>query len=153
MEAGLRYISLAVAVVLTAGVSAQDRREKKPGPKHFDKKEFSEKRNAYLTEQMGLTSEEASVFLPLENELIQKRFEAGRECHHLERELRHKENKTEEEYKQLLECQESVKAERDRLDKEYMEKFKAVLTSEKLYKYQEADRVFFSDLMKDKKRK
>ncbi|MDR1525023.1 MAG: hypothetical protein LBS79_07210, partial [Tannerella sp.] len=93
----------------------------------FDREAFTAKRNAYITEKIGLTAKEASVFIPLENELMQKKFEVGRECHRIERELKKKEGRTEEEYNKLLKCREEVKEKRDKLDKEYLEKFKKIL--------------------------
>jgi hypothetical protein len=124
------------------------RNEHKP----FDREAFIAARNAYITEKVGLTAKEASVFIPLDNELLQKKFEVGRECHRIERELKEKEGKTEEEYNKLLKCREDVKEKRDRLDKEYLEKFKKILTAEQIVKYQSADRAFFDEFVRDRKR-
>lgn len=122
--------------------------ERKP----FDREAFMEKRNAYITEKMELTKEEADAFIPLENELMDKKFDLGRECHRLERELRkkEKEEKSEEEYNKLLKCKEEVKEKRDRLDKEYLEKFKKTLTAEQIIKYQAADKSFWEEHMRKK---
>ncbi|MDR2681339.1 MAG: hypothetical protein LBC47_11085 [Tannerella sp.] len=122
------------------------------GQKPFDREAFMAKRNAYITEKVGLTAKEASVFIPLENELMQKKFEVGRECHKIERELRNKEGKTEEEYNKLLKCREEVKEKRDKLDKEYLEKFKKILTAEQIIKYQSAERDFFDEFVRDRRK-
>lgn len=118
----------------------------------FDREVFTAKRNAYITEKVGLTAKEASVFIPLDNELMQKKYEVGRECHKIERELKRKENKTEEEYNKLLKCREEVREKRDKLDREYLEKFKKILTAEQIIKYQSADRDFFNEFMHDRKK-
>ncbi|MDR0394285.1 MAG: hypothetical protein LBH77_03910 [Tannerella sp.] len=124
------------------------------GHKPFDREAFTAKRNAYITEQVGLTATEASVFIPLDNELMQKKFEVGRECHRLERELkkREKDGKTDAEYNKLLKCREEVKEKRDKLDKEYLEKFKKILSAEQIVKYQSADRAFFDEFVRDRKK-
>jgi ribosomal protein L32E len=66
--------------------------------------------------------------------------------------LRKKEGKTEEEYNKLLKCREEVKEKRDKLDREYLEKFKKILTAEQILKYQSADRAFFDEFMRDRKK-
>lgn len=122
------------------------------GRKPFDKEDFFAKRNAYITEKVDLTAEEAAVFIPLDNELMHKKFEVGRECHKIERQLRDKKDKSEEEYNKLLKCREEVKEKRDKLDKEYQEKFKKTLSAEQLLKYQRADRDFFDEYIRDRKK-
>ncbi|MDR1337315.1 MAG: hypothetical protein LBK22_10855 [Tannerella sp.] len=142
-------------VISALQVSAQEQKppeHDKEGHKPFDREAFIAKRNVYITEQVGLTATEASVFIPLDNELMQKKFEVGRECHKLERELKKKDGKTEEEYNKLLKCREDVKEKRDKLDKEYLEKFKQILSAEQLVKYQSADRAFFDEFVRDRKK-
>jgi hypothetical protein len=134
----------------------QDRPERdRPGGeqrKPFDREAFFAKRNAFIVEKMGLTAEETAVFIPVENELIQKKFEAGRECFRLERELRGKAEKTDAEYQKLLQCQQEAKDKRDLLDKEYLEKFKKILKAEQILKYQAADKEFFDKMMHERRR-
>lgn len=132
--------------------STQNHDPRPDGHKPFDREAFIAARNAYITEKVGLTAKETSVFIPLDNELIRKKFEVGRECHRIERELKMKEGKTEEEYNKLLKCREEVKEKRDKLDKEYLEKFKKILTAEQIVKYQSADRAFFDEFVRDRKR-
>ncbi|HCC52237.1 MAG TPA: hypothetical protein DEQ30_09415 [Porphyromonadaceae bacterium] len=148
MEKMKIFIVCFSALIISAmQVSAQEH-----GDKPFDREAFTAKRNAYITEQIGLTATEASVFIPLDNELMQKKFEVGRECHRLERELKKKDGKTEEEYNKLLKCREEMKEKRDKLDKEYLEKFKRVLSAEQIVKYQSADRAFFDEFVRDRKK-
>jgi hypothetical protein len=113
--------------------------------------EIFEKRNIYLTKAMGLTAEEAAVFIPLDNELIRKKFESERICRRLERELSNKKEKTDDECKKLLKCKEDAKEKVDKLDKEYLEKFKKILSSEKILKYQRAERDFFEEFFRNRK--
>lgn len=120
--------------------------------KSFDKEDFMAKRNVYITDKVALTAEEAAVFIPLDNELMQKKFEAGRECHKIERQLRDKKDKNDEDCDKLLKCREEMKEKRDKLDKEYLEKFKKVLSAEQILKYQSADRDFFDEYIRDRKK-
>jgi hypothetical protein len=141
-------LCFSVLILFARQLPAQEHGEDKP----FDKEAFTAKRNAYITEKVGLTATEASVFIPLDNELMQKKFAVGRECHRLERELKKKDGKTEEEYNRLLKCREEVKEKRDKLDKEYLEKFKKILSAEQIVKYQSADRAFFDEFVRDRKK-
>jgi hypothetical protein len=135
-------------------VSAQryERKSRPDSERPFDREAFTAVRNAYITEKVGLTAREASVFIPLDNELMYKKFDVGRECYRIERELKRKEGKTEEEYNKLLKCREEMKEKRDKLDKEYLEKFKKILTAEQIIKYQSADRAFFDEYVRDRRR-
>ena len=124
--------------------------EKNDGRRSFDREDFISKRNLYITETVALTAEESAVFIPLDNELMRKKFEIGRECHRIERELRNKSDKTDEECRTLLKCREEVKEKRDQLDREYLEKFKSVLSAEKILKYQSADRDFYESYFRNR---
>jgi hypothetical protein len=116
-----------------------------------DIKDFFEKRNTYLTKKLSLTADEAAKFLPVDNELMRKKFEVGRECHELGRKIRDKKDRTEEEYAALLKCREEVKEKRFELEKEYMEKFKNILSCEQIIIYERATKDFLDEYMKDKK--
>ena len=118
----------------------------------FDREDFFAKRNAFITEKIELTASEAAVFIPLDNTLLQKKYEIGRECNRIERELRDKKDKSDEECKKLLKCREDVKEKRDQLDKEYLEKFKKILSAEQILKYHSADREFFDEYIRDGRR-
>ncbi|MDR3251790.1 MAG: hypothetical protein LBT42_09035 [Tannerella sp.] len=149
------YIAVLLTFSLQTVAQGRDHNHSGEEPKPFDREAFFAKRNVYITEKAGLTAEEAAVFIPLENELLSKKFEVGRECHRLDRELRKKKEKKEkcdeQEYNKLLKCLEEVKEKRDKLDREYLEKFKKVLSAEQIIKYQAADREFFYDFSRDRK--
>ena len=154
----ITFIILCISVLCMPSLPlwSQEKNPKSPSNedrKPFDREDFTTKRNAYITEKVGLTAQEAAVFMPLDNELMQKKFEAGRECHQMERELRKKQEKTKEDSEKLLKCREEAKEKRDKLDKEYLEKFKKVLSAEKILKYQSADRIFFDEYMQERKNK
>ena len=117
----------------------------------FDRADFISKRNAFIIQKLSLTSEEEAAFIPLDNELLHKKFEIGRDCRRIERELRDKKDKTDAECQKLLRCREEVKEKRDQLDKEYLDKFKKILSAEQILKYQSADREFYEDYFRDRR--
>ena len=146
-------ICLAAFLSLSLFSFAQNRERNngRSGREPFNQEEFMARRNIYLTEKMALTAEETARFIPLDNELMRKKFEVGRECRRFDRELRTKNDKSDEDFKKLLKCREEEKEKRDRLDKEYLEKFKKMLSAEKILKYQNADKEFFDDFFRDRR--
>lgn len=90
-----------ISVLLSFNATAQEKKEQR----HFDREAFEARRNAFITAEVGLTPEEAAQFIPLCNELRQKKFEVGRECRKLSKEIRHKENPTDADYNKVIdEC-------------------------------------------------
>ncbi|MDR1746823.1 MAG: hypothetical protein LBR49_06085 [Tannerella sp.] len=117
-------------------------------PRRFDKDAFQAKRNAYITAEIDLTADEAAEFIPLDNELKDKMFEIGRECRRLSR----KSNEpgtvmTEADYLKLIECSLESKIKEAQLEKEYYEKFKKIISPEKLFRYRQADAKFMRDFL------
>ena len=81
-------------------------------------------------------------FIPLCNELRQKKFEVGRECRKLSKEIRHKENPTDADYNKVIDECLDVEIKEAQLEKEYFERFKKILSPEKVYKYRNAEYKF-----------
>ena len=104
--------------------------------------EFQDRRNAFIKSEINLSVDEANKFIPLENEFKQKMLEVGQECRSLARENRNRQKMTDVEYLKLVDCSIETRLKEAQLEKEYFEKFKKILTPEKLYKYQEADAKF-----------
>lgn len=139
------FILIMVAVTgIFLTVMAQDDKGK------FDREVFMAKRNAYITASAGLTADEAAAFIPIENEMQRKKFEIGRDCRKLARRSRSKEGLTEEEQQKLVDCTTETRLKEAKLEKEYYEKFKHILSMEKLYKYQEAEARFMREFMQER---
>jgi len=143
-------VFLASLLVVCDQAFAQERRPSRENRPPFDREAFFAKRNAYITDKVGLSAEKAAIFFPVENELMRKKFEIGRECHRIERNIQESKEKTEDLYKELLKCRETVKEKTYNIEKEYFEKFKKILTAEEICKYQNAERFFFDDFMKSR---
>ena len=126
-----------MATVSVSG-QANDRRT-------FDRNEFWIKRNAFITAETGLTSEEALKFIPLENEYKTKLFESGRDCRRLTQEIQTKKNTSDTECMKMIDCYLENRLKEAHLEKEYYEKFKKILSPQKLYKYQQADARFMRE--------
>lgn len=135
---------VAVSVLFSSNVLAQGDKQQR----HFDKEAYQAKKNAFITAEVGLTPEEAAAFIPLCNELQEKMFEVGRECRKLTKDLKHKQSPTETDYSKVNDECIGVKLREAALEKEYYEKFKKILSAEKLYKYRRAEYKFARSFMK-----
>lgn len=107
--------------------------------------QFEKNKQEFIMKEAGLTQEEADKFFPLNNELQKKKLELHRK--HKE-ELRHtKESKdiSEEEYRKMIDQNINLKMKEAELDKEYSEKFNKVMSPQKLFKAQQAERTFMHE--------
>ncbi len=128
-------------------IFAQEDKEKR----REDFEKFKAKRTEYISKEMNLTPEQSKAFWPICNELQQKKFQLNRELRAEMRKVFQKDksgNKpTEDDYERLILLSADSKIKEAELDKEYMEKFKAVVSAEQIFKYQRAElhfaRTFF----------
>ena len=109
--------------------------------------EFLNRRNTFIISEINLSVDEVNKFIPLENEFKQKMLEVGQECRSLARESQNRRNMTDAEYMKLVDCNIETRIKESQLEKEYFEKFKKILSPEKLYKYLEADAKFTRELI------
>jgi hypothetical protein len=121
--------------------------DKQGGP--FDKEMFLVRRNAFITTELGLTPQEAGLFLPLLEELQEKKYEAGHKCRKLSKEIKQKKNPNNADYLNTIDECLGVGIKEAELEIEYYEKFKKVLSPEKLYKYKEVEYRFARDFVKN----
>ncbi|MCC8198185.1 MAG: hypothetical protein LIP06_06305 [Tannerellaceae bacterium] len=116
--------------------------------KRFDRESFLVKRSAYITAELGLTPEEAAAFIPLCEELQQKKFEVGQTCRKLTKDVRDMSKPTDSDYTKVIDECLDVNLKEAKLEQEYYEKFKEVLPPAKLYKYKQAEYKFAREFMK-----
>lgn len=116
----------------------------------FDINDFKKKKAEFIIKKTGLTDAEAKAFIPITNELMDKRFEINREVRKNVRELRKKNNKTEADYERLINESTEAKLKEAQLNKEYLVKFKKVLSAEKIYKYLQAEEDFMKQTLSNR---
>lgn len=121
--------------------------------KQFDIQKFKETRAEFIITEVGLTESESKVFIPLVNELIDKRFELNRSMKMEGRELKNKKDKTNTDYDKYIQAGFNNRTKELELDKEYYEKFKKVLSPEKIYKYHRAENKFMRNMVGQQKNK
>ena len=104
--------------------------------------EFEKRKVEYVTKEAGLTKSEADKYFPLNNELTKKKFELRKNHRDKVQKINDRNNISEAEYSKHLADDVEVKLQEAALDKEFAKKFDKVLTPEKLYKAQQAERNF-----------
>ena len=119
--------------------------------KPFNKEEYIASKNAFIIAEVELTSEEAAVFIPLCNELHDKKFELDRSCKKFIKKIKGKKDITVSEYSQAVECRLDAQIKIANLEKEYYDKFKTILSPKKLYKYQFAEMKFAHNFMQKRR--
>lgn len=139
-------IFVAISVLLSVPVSGQDQQRR-----HFDREAFQAKRNAFIMAEVSLTPEEAALFIPLSDELKRKKFDLGNSYRKFIKEIRSKKNPTDAEYIKAVDGYLDLCIKEAELEKVYAEKFKKILSPEKLFKYQGAELKFAREYMKGSK--
>jgi hypothetical protein len=139
------FISIfgALMTLVTLGVKAQA-----PGA-HFDRETFLVKRSAFITAELGLTPQEVELFIPLLEELQQKKYEAGQKCRKLSKEIKQKKQPSHADYLSTIDECLGVGIREAELEKEYYEKFKKILSPEKLYRYKEVEYKFAREFVRN----
>ena len=114
----------------------------------FSPTEYWNQQKAFFTERAGLTEDEANAFFPLYNELQQKKRDLNRET----RRIMRQEGGVAPSEEQSLKAIDAI-AETNikiaELEKEYLQKFKKVLSASKILKIQNAEEQFNSQILKD----
>lgn len=107
--------------------------------------DYEKRKRAFVQKEANLSKEEAAKYFPLNDELTQKKFDLHKR--HREKVERIKENShiSEEEYQRLLADDVDLKVKEAALDKEYSIKFSKILSPEKLFKAQQAEKRFIQN--------
>ncbi len=108
----------------------------------MDMADYEKRKMEYIRKEAGLTQEEAGKYFPLNNELTQKKFDLHKRHRDKIQRIKDNSNISDEEYKRMMEDDVEVKLKEAALDKEYSTRFGKVLTPEKLYRAQQAERKF-----------
>lgn len=119
---------------------------------HLSPDEFRAKQKAFIIEQAGLTKEEAAKFFPMYFELQEAKKKLNDESWSLMRKGRD-EKATEAEYEQIVEKISDNRIASDRLDRDYLSKFKKVLSWKKIYLVQRAEARFHREMLRSVNRK
>lgn len=106
---------------------------------------FEKNKQEFIMKEAGLTQGEADSFFPLNNELQKKKLELHRKYKDNLEHTKGAVNISNEEYEQLINENINIKMKEAELDKEYSERFNKLISPEKLFKAQQAERAFMEE--------
>lgn len=109
--------------------------------------EFRAKKQAYITEQAGLTEEEAAQFFPVYYELQALKKQVNRKAWNESRKGKNPET-TEAEYENILLGFIDAEEKNCNLDKEYLKKYQSILSNKKIYMVLRAEIKFNRNMVK-----
>ena len=111
--------------------------------------DYEKRKMEYIKKEAGLTDAEANRYFPLYNDLSKRKLELHLQHRNkVEKMKQSNKNMSNEEYRQLLENDVDVKLKEAELDKQYSDKLEKILSPEKLYRAQQAERKFMQQVMK-----
>ena len=114
--------------------------------------EFRAKQKAFIIEKAGLNKEEAAKVFPVYFELQDKKKALNDKAWGLLR--KGKDDKTTEaQYAEILKGVYDARSASDKLERDYYEKFKKILSNKKSYMVQKAEMRFHRELLKSANRK
>ena len=112
--------------------------------------QFKAEKRAYLVKEIGLTPAEEKQFFPLYDELQSKKFELNRNVRtEMRRISRPNTPVSEAEYAASAAAANDLPLQEALLDKEYFEKFKKILSPQKLFLYKKAEMLFAKKILKE----
>lgn len=119
---------------------------------HLTPDEFKAKQQAFITEDAGLTSEEANAFFPVYFEMQDKKRDINDRVWKLIRKGKDPKT-TEAQYDEIITKVYDLRIASDKLEKAYFQRFKGILSSRKIYLVQKAEMGFHRELLKGMNRK
>ncbi len=128
-----KTVLLALMVAVSVVTMAQPKMK-------FDKEEMKAQKVAYITEKVQLTPDEAQQFWPLYNELQEKIRLVHKQRHELEKSL--DEASSAADYERVNDAMVQSRMEMATLRKTYYEKYKQVLSAEKIHRLFKAEHGF-----------
>lgn len=135
-----RYILFVLTALLCLPLFAQKKNK-------CSKDEFRSKQQAYMTEKAGLTAEEAQKFFPIYFELQDKKKAMNKQRWEQARQGKTP-GTTEDEYNMIIDRFFNSETDMLDLEKEYIEKYRKVLTNQKIYMIYWAEIKFNRNMMK-----
>ena len=136
----IRYFITLVACLFCVSTFAQKKNQ-------TSETEFRAKQQAYMTQKAGLTPEESDQFFPLYFEFQDKKKEINKEAWKIAKEGRKPET-TESEYEEIIDKffdnQEII----TKLEKEYIKKYRKILSAKKIYMVYWAEIKFSRNMLK-----
>ena len=149
MKKVILVCSVIILFAWPVSLSAQNKNAESKQARKEKYEQFCKFRHDFMMEQIGLSEQEAEQFFPLYEELESKKWKLDREARSFARKVaRSTTTVSDTEYQKAAEALLEKDEKMAQLDREYYNKFKTFLSSEKLFKYKNAQMRFPRAMMK-----
>lgn len=111
----------------------------------MDLQKFEKNKQEFIIKEAELSQKEADSFFPLNSELQKKKLELHRKHQETLKHTKESTDITEAEYKELIDNNIDLKMKEAELDKEYADKFNKVMSPQKLFRAQQAEKTFMQE--------
>lgn len=137
------FIWLALAGVPHAFAASQDK-----GGRAQWMTEMRQYKRSYLAKELDLSREQQNKFCPLYEEMEDQVAKINDEARVMERRVADIPNATDLEYEKATEAMYDASVRSAQVEREYMEKFRQILTGKQLFRLKAAERQFNREMMK-----
>ncbi|MBS1486286.1 MAG: hypothetical protein JST43_01760 [Bacteroidetes bacterium] len=136
-----KIISLIFAITVISFCRAQEADDQQAVTNAAAREKIKAARIGFITQQLGLTPEQAEKFWPLYNEMMQKRVEMRNEYKAAEKNV-NPNNPDPKQQQALVDLGLKLKQDQINLEKEYSDKLKNVITAQQLLNLHRAEKDF-----------
>lgn len=142
-----RYLLLLTCLISFATIGIAQEQNNRPRRQFLTPEEFQNKQKEFIIKHADLTEKESTAFFPLYFELQNKKHEANHRVWKRVRAVPPHE-RTEEECEIIINALADMKIECAELEKDYLQKFKEILSAKKIVRIQIAEDRFQRELLK-----
>lgn len=109
-------------------------------------------KRSFISKELNLTKEQQNKFFPLYEEMDEKTTQIDNDARTMEKHIAENADASELEYEKAAEVLYDAKVQQAQVEREYMEKFKTILTKKQLFELKSVERQFSRELMKQHQR-
>lgn len=142
----LIYTTLLLAILLPQGAGAQLKTAESVRAKWFS--ELRQVKRNYFIKELNLDREQQNKFFPLYEEMEDKTFRIDDEARQMEQRIADAKDATDTEYEKAAEALYDADVQTAQIRREYMDKFKTILSRRQLFELKGAERKFSREMMR-----
>ncbi len=147
----MKKIVLMAWLLLSVNISFIASAQSKEAEREARKDQFFQFRRDFMIEQIGLTGQECEKFFALYDKMEEEKWCIDKEARSFTRKISRSESPvTDIEYEKAAEAMLEKNEKIARIEREYYEQFKTILTSEKLFKFKRAQERLPRAMMKQR---
>lgn len=140
------YSALLLAIILPQSTAAQLKSAENLRAKWFS--ELRQVKRNYFIKELDLDREQQNKFFPLYEEMEDKTFRIDDEARQMEQRIADAKDATDTEYEKTAEALYDADVQTAQIRREYMDKFKTILTRRQLFELKGVEKKFSREMMR-----